>query len=43
MVAAHSMGCDTIDGSSASIFGDAKIHRYCVWLEQIEKQQSLFP
>lgn len=29
---AHAMGCDSIDGSSASMFGDKYIHKYCQWL-----------
>lgn len=42
MVAAHDMGCDSIDGSSASMFGDKYIHTYCRWLEAIESQGGLF-
>ncbi len=41
MVAAHQMGCGTLDGSSASWFGATYIERYCVWLGQIEGQQTL--
>jgi hypothetical protein len=42
MAVAHDLGADTIDGSSASRFGDRYVHRYCLWLSQIEAAGSLF-
>lgn len=33
---AKDMGCDSVDGSSASMFGDKYIHKYCLWLSQID-------
>jgi hypothetical protein len=43
MRTAADFGCDTIDGSSASMFGDKYIHKYISWLRQIDQQLSLFP
>jgi hypothetical protein len=42
MQVAADMGCDSIDGSSASMFGDHYIHKYCQWLCQIEAQPLAF-
>lgn len=42
MTSAASFGCDSIDGSSASMFGDRNVPRYCAWLEQITRQGVLF-
>ena len=33
--------CDSIDGSSASMFGDKYIHRYLEWMNQLDKQALL--
>lgn len=33
--------CDSIDGSSASMFGDRYIHRYLAWLKQLSEQPLL--
>lgn len=30
---AQVFGCDSIDGSSASMFGDKYIHKYCRWIK----------
>ena len=42
MQIAHDMGCDSIDGSSASRFGDTYIRKYLRWIEHLERQGSLF-
>lgn len=42
METAADLGCDSIDGSSASMFGDKYIHKYALWMEQIESQGGLF-
>lgn len=42
MQAALDMGCDSIDGSSASMYGDKYIHRYCSWLKMLETQPTFF-
>lgn len=39
---AYDMGCDSVDGTSASMFGDTYIPQYCGWLEAIHAQPSLF-
>lgn len=39
---AISAGCDSIDGSSASMFGDKYIHKYCRWIRQRESERLLF-
>lgn len=41
MEAAALMGCDSVDGSSASMFGDKYIGKYCRWLEHITHQPLL--
>lgn len=41
MRVAQVFGCDTIDGSSASRFGDAKIPQYCRWLAHHIGEQPL--
>jgi hypothetical protein len=41
MQIAHDLGCDSIDGSSASMFGDKYIHKYIRWIAQMERQPSL--
>lgn len=42
MEVAADMGCDSIDGSSASMYGDKYIHRYLQWLGRIELQRRMF-
>lgn len=42
MESAASFGCDSIDGSSASMFGDRYVHKYCAWLEHMARQPCLF-
>lgn len=39
---AQAIGCDSIDGSSASMFGDKYIHRYLIWLAQLDRERLLF-
>lgn len=39
---AHSFGCDSIDGSSASMFGATYIEKYCRWIDGIVSQGTLF-
>lgn len=39
---AYEMGCDSVDGSSASMYGDRCIHKYCRWLDGICSQPLLF-
>jgi hypothetical protein len=41
IVIAHDLGCDSIDGSSASMFGDKYIHKYLQWISQLERQPLL--
>jgi len=36
MEVAHEMGCDSLDGSSASMFGDKYIHKYLRWLAALD-------
>lgn len=38
---AQLMGCDSIDGSSASMFGEKKIRQYVLWLEWLDRQRIL--
>jgi hypothetical protein len=42
MVYANLIGCNSVDGSSASMFGDKYIHKYCRWLKNLSAQQQLF-
>lgn len=42
MRVALDMGCHSIDGSSASMYGDKYIHKYCSWMEMLERQPTLF-
>ncbi len=42
MDVAAAMGCDSIDGSSASMYGDRYIHRFCAELDRLHKQQRMF-
>ncbi len=39
---AQEMGCDSIDGSSASMFGDRYIPLYLRWLKRLEQQPVLW-
>lgn len=39
---AHAFACDSIDGTSASMFSETHIPRYLRWLHAIEAQPSLF-
>jgi len=38
---AYEIGCDSFDGTSASMFGDTKIPLYLRWLDEIHRQRSL--
>lgn len=39
---AAAIGCDSVDGTSASMFGDRYLRKYLLWLEQIDQQTVLF-
>jgi hypothetical protein len=39
---AFDWGCDSVDGSSASMFGDKYVHKYCSWIEAMHHQPTLF-
>lgn len=39
MRAAHAMGCDSIDGTSASMFGDRYVEKYCRWIDHVCAQR----
>lgn len=43
MHAVASAGADSIDGSSASMFGEKVVPKFCRWLDQIDEQQVLWP
>jgi hypothetical protein len=34
-------GCDSVDGSSMSMFGDKYIHRFALWIERVNQQPPL--
>jgi hypothetical protein len=40
--AAYQMGCDSVDGSSMSRFGDAYIERFARFVRRLETQQTLW-
>lgn len=40
LVAAYDMGCDSVDGSSASRWGDKYIHKYVAFLRVLHSQTS---
>jgi hypothetical protein len=42
MEVAADLGCDSIDGSSASMYGDTYIHKYLQWLSVIDRQRVMF-
>lgn len=42
MRAMHDRGADSIDGSSASMFGDVYARKYLRWLVGLERQPTLF-
>ncbi len=39
---AFDTGCDSVDGSSMSMYGDKYIHKFCAWLRQLENQGTLW-
>lgn len=39
---AHAIGCDTVDGSSASRWGDKYLWQFPHWIKQIEEQQLAY-
>jgi hypothetical protein len=41
--AAFDMGCDSVDGSSMSMFGDKYIHTFCRWIDSLHRQGVMFP
>jgi hypothetical protein len=40
--AAYDLGCDSVDGSSASRFGDRYVHAFCAWIDGLHRQPTLF-
>jgi hypothetical protein len=42
MTAAIDMGCDSVDGSSASMFGEKYIIKYCNWLVRLAEQRTIW-
>lgn len=42
LTAAYDMGCDSVDGSSMSMFGDKYIHKFCRWVDWVHRQAVLF-
>ncbi len=42
LTAAYQMGCDSIDGSSMSMYGDKYIHRFCSWMRGLEIQPTFW-
>lgn len=43
METAMSMGADSVDGSSLSMFGDKYIHTFCRWARELEIDQAMQP
>lgn len=43
LLSAYDMGCDSVDGSSMSMYGDKYIHAFARWIRSIHQQPSLFP
>lgn len=41
LVTAMDAGCDSVDGSSLSMFGDKYIHVFCRWCRELEAQGTL--
>ena len=39
---AAGMGCDSVDGSSASMFGDKYIGQFCRWMRRTKERPMLF-
>ncbi len=39
---AQEIGCDSVDGSSMSMFGDAHVDKFCRWVRRLEGQKRLF-
>lgn len=42
MRVAYDAGCDSVDGSSASRWGDKYIYHFCSWIESLHQQPTLF-
>ena len=42
MMYAQSIGCDTVDGTGGSRFGNKRLRPMCRWLAQIESQRVMF-
>lgn len=38
---AYDIGCDTVDGSSASMYGDKYIGKFCGWIESLNRQRTI--
>lgn len=43
METAMSMGCDSVDGSSLSMFGDKYIRKFCEWSRALENDLKIQP
>lgn len=39
---AYDFGCDSVDGTSMSMFGDRYIPKFCRWIESLDSQRTLF-
>lgn len=39
---AYDLGCDSVDGSSMSMYGDKYIHRFMRWIRRLKRQRTLF-
>ena len=42
MELAYHIGCDSIDGTSMSMFGDVHIEKFCEWSDELQCAGSLF-
>lgn len=42
MRAAFDMGCDSVDGSSMSMFGDKYIGRFAAWIRQLNEERTFW-
>lgn len=38
----HEIGADSVDGSSASMYGDKYIHKFVRWMSHVERQLTAF-
>jgi hypothetical protein len=40
---AGGMGCDSVDGSSLSMYGDKYIHKFCRWAREVDGERARQP